>query len=243
VPVYNEAEHLAQVVQALMEKAKTLPVQCEWIFVDDFSNDASLTVLKTLQRQYDFKIIVQENNQGKGAAVIRGIEAASGDFIVIQDADFEYDLSDVARLLEPLIEQRADVVYGNRFGEGSFQAHWTWHYFANRILTILSNLLSGIHLSDMETCYKVFRAELLKSMRLQSKRFGVEVELTAYLAKVSIRIQELPISYHPRTRRQGKKITWKDGFAALWHLFRFNWFTSVEQAYGLKESRPRASDS
>ena len=228
VPVYNEEKQLAQVIHALM--ATPCPIDREWIFVDDSSKDGSLAILHELKAQYKYRVIEQKPNQGKGAAVIHGIREAAGDLILIQDADFEYDPLDIPSLLEPLLQGKADVVYGSRF-KNSQQVHRTYHYFVNRLLTILSNLLSGIYLTDMETCYKVFRADLLKSMNLQSKRFGIEVELTAYLGKARTRIYELPISYFPRTRLQGKKINWKDGVAALGHLVRFNWLTSLEEAF------------
>jgi glycosyltransferase involved in cell wall biosynthesis len=205
------------------------PIQREWIFVDDCSSDRSLEILRELQPKYQFRLIERPHNQGKGAATAIGIYEAKGDLITIQDADFEYDPRDIPSLLEPLIQGHADVVYGSRFRESPVP--WTLHYFANRVLTVLSNLFSGLSLTDMETCYKVFRADLLKSMKLKSKRFGIEVELTAYVAKTSARVSELPISYHPRTRLQGKKITWKDGVAALWHLMRFNFGVGHDQAF------------
>lgn len=229
VPVYNEAPKLQDVVTALM--ASPCPLEREWVFVDDGSTDNSVEILQGLAQKYGFRVIQQERNQGKGAAVIRGIKEATGDLIIIQDADFEYDPRDIPSLLEPLIEGKADVVYGSRFKHNVKQVHRTYHYFVNRFLTVLSNLLSGIYLTDMETCYKVFRADLLKSMKLTSKRFGIEIELTAYMAKLRLRVFELPISYFPRTKLYGKKINWKDGFAALFHLVRYNVFTSVEQAY------------
>mgnify|MGYP000346384860 CR=1 FL=1 len=231
IPVYNEERHLAEVIRRLM--ATPCPIEREWIFVDDKSRDGSLRVLRALQREYKFRIIEQDPNQGKGAAVIRGIREATGDFIIIQDADFEYDPRDIPSLLQPLLEDRADVVYGSRFKTSAMQVHRTYHFFVNRFLTVLSNLLSGIYLTDMETCYKVFRADLIRSMNLRSKRFGIEVELTAYVAKARARIFELPISYFPRTHLQGKKIGWKDGVAALWHLLRFNTFTSIDKAFTL----------
>lgn len=248
VPVYNEERHLADVIQMLM--ASPCPIEREWIFVDDKSRDQSLAILKRLAPQHGFRVIEQDPNQGKGAAVIRGIREATGDFIMIQDADFEYDPADVPALLQPLLDGKADVVYGSRFKKSSSQVHRTYHYFVNRLLTVLSNLFSGIYLTDMETCYKIFRADLIQSMNLQSRRFGIEVELTAYIAKVRARIYEHPISYFPRTRLQGKKINWKDGIAALFHLMRFNWFLSAEQAFskiperyltqGAREARPPA---
>lgn len=229
VPVYNEERLLAKVIERLM--ASPCPIEREWIFVDDCSKDGSLAIMKALQPKYGYRLIEQSTNQGKGAAVIRGIKEATGDFIVIQDADFEYDPDDVATLLVPLISGKADVVYGSRFKKSAQQIHRTYHYFVNRFLTVISNLLSGIYLTDMETCYKVFKADFLKSMQLKSNRFGIEVELTAYVAKARVRIYELPISYFPRTRLQGKKIGWKDGIAALGHLVRFNLLISADKAF------------
>ena len=150
---------------------------------------------------------------------------------MVQDADLEYDPDDVPTLLKPLLEDQADVVYGSRFKSNALQVHRTYHYFVNRFLTLLSNLFSGIYLTDMETCYKLFRADLIKSMDLTSRRFGIEVELTANIAKTSARIYELPISYHPRTRLQGKKINWRDGFAALYHLVHYNFFRSFDESF------------
>ncbi len=228
VPVYNEERQLAAVVHSLMKAP--CPIEREWIFVDDHSTDRSLLILKELAGQYGFTLLEQADNRGKGSAVRRGIALATGDFIVIQDADFEYDPRDIPNLLQPLLENNADVVYGSRFKNGQ-QVHRTFHYFGNLLLTILSNLLSGIYLTDMETCYKVFRADVLKAMRLKSQRFGLEVELTAYVAKARLRIMELPISYFPRSHLQGKKIGWKDGVAALFHVVRFNLLTSSEEAF------------
>ena len=238
VPVYNEARQLEEVIRTLMQSA--CPIEREWIFVDDQSTDGSRDILRRLQPEFGFKLLEQEPNQGKGAAVIRGIQEATGDYIIIQDADFEYDCADIPGLLRPMIEGRADVVYGSRF-KSSHQVRRTYHYFVNRFLTVLSNLMSGIYLTDMETCYKLFRADLLKPMKLQSRRFGIEVEFTAYIAKTRARVYELPISYYPRTRLQGKKINWKDGVAALGHLIRFNWMTAVEDAFDLRALPKRYS--
>lgn len=229
VPVYNEEEHLAAVVQRIY--AAPCPIEREFIFVNDASTDRSLEVLVGLQEKYKFVLENHPVNRGKGAAIITGIVRATGDYIVIQDADFEYDPNEIPSLLAPLLSDKADVVFGSRFRDGSPQVHRTFHFFVNWTLTFLSNLLSGIRLTDMETCYKLFRADLLKAMQIQSQRFGIEVEVTAYVAKVRARVFEMPISYFPRTRLQGKKINWKDGVAALFHLLRFNCFTPLEQAF------------
>lgn len=229
VPVYNEIRTLKEVVPVLY--SVPLPIESEWIFIDDKSTDGSLAVLKELAKTYPMKLIEHEKNMGKGAAVIRGFKEATGDLIMIQDADLEYDPRDILKLLEPFMNDQADVVYGSRFKKNATQVHRTYHYFVNRFLTLMSNLFSGIYLTDMETCYKIFRGDLLKSMQLQSQRFGIEVELTAYLGKVRARIFELPISYFPRTRLQGKKISWKDGVAALRHLIHFNLVVSKEEAF------------
>lgn len=229
VPVFNEGRYLENVLHYLMRSE--CPIDREWIFIDDCSTDNSREILRRLKTQYQFQLIEHSKNEGKGQAVIHGITQARGTLVMIQDADFEYDVSDVPSLIAPLVENRADVIYGSRFRDGCYQVHRTYHYFINRFLTFLSNLLSGIYLTDMETCYKIFRSDLVKSMRLTSKRFGIEIELTAYIAKTSARIFELPIHYYPRTRLHGKKINWKDGVAALFHLVRFNFCVSIDQAF------------
>ncbi len=221
IPVYNEAPRLEEFIRRFF--AVKLPVTREVIFVDDGSRDDSRRILEALAPRYGFRLVEQGANQGKGAAVRAGIRAATGDYVLIQDADFEYDPTEIPRLLRPILQGRADVVYGSRFKRSGVQVHRTFHYIVNRLLTFLSNLLSGIYLTDMETCYKIFPRDLLQAMKLSSRRFGIEVELTAYLAKTSARIVELPISYRPRTRLQGKKISWRDGIAALFHLMRYNW--------------------
>lgn len=232
VPVYNEARHLEAVVHGLMRSPCPLPR--EWLFVNDCSTDGSTDILTQLGVHYpDIRVIHQPRNMGKGAAAIRGFTEATGDIVMIQDADFEYDPHDVPALLAPILDGKADVVYGSRFKKSAPQIHRTYHYFVNRLLTILSNVLSGLYLTDMETCYKLFRAPLVKGMRLRSQRFGIEVELTAYVAKTRARMYELPISYFPRTQLQGKKINWRDGVAALWHLVRFNLLISQEQAFAV----------
>lgn len=229
VPVFNEETHLRNVFEYLMKSPSN--IEREFIFVDDCSKDKSLEILKELNLTHSFKLIKQDKNQGKGAAIIRGIKECTGDIIMIQDADFEYDPWDVPKLIEPIIDNRADVVFGSRFKKNAPQIHRTYHYFVNRFLTTVSNLFSGIYLTDMETCYKIFRADLIKSMNLESNRFGIEVEFTAYIAKTSARIFELPVHYYPRTTLQGKKINWKDGVAALIHLFKFNFLRNYDEAF------------
>ncbi len=234
IPVFNEENHLHEVLERLF--ASPCPIAREWIFVDDASADGSPAILDALAERPDVTIIHQAVNGGKGSALRAGFDAARGDFVMVQDADMEYDPADVPKLLAPLIADEADVVFGSRFRADRVQVHRTFHYLGNRLLTDLSNLASGIYLSDMETCYKIFRADLIKPMRLRSQRFGFEVESTAYVAKTTARIFELPISYAPRTRLAGKKIGWKDGVAALWHIVHFNLLTRPGRAFsGLPE--------
>jgi glycosyltransferase involved in cell wall biosynthesis len=220
VPVFNEGPILEGVIQRLFQAP--CPVPREFIFVNDGSRDETLTILERHSSSFPYRIVNCRINRGKGAAIREGLKEVSGDYVLIQDADLEYDPADIPALIAPLVLAHADVVYGSRFKKTSPQVHRTYHYSVNRFLTSLSNLLSGIYLTDMETCYKVFPTELLRSMNLVSNRFGIEIELTAYLAKTSARVFELPIAYRPRSTLQGKKISWRDGVAALFHLVRFN---------------------
>ena len=236
VPVYNEQRHLERLVRHLL--SSNCPVEREWIFIDDASTDGSAIILNRLASEFNFQFLCFETNRGKGAAVIEGIRAATGDLILIQDADFEYDVNDIPALLKPLLIDQCDVVFGSRFKAG---APNNFHTFVNYFLTSASNLLSGLRLTDMETCYKIFRADLLKSMNLTSQRFGVEVEMTAYIAKLKLRVVELPIRYRPRTRAEGKKIGWRDGVAALGHLIKFNLFISRRQAFRAPAVQPKES--
>ncbi len=229
VPVFNEAPDVLAVLSRLL--AVGFPIEREVVVVDDCSTDGTLRLLDELAASGAVRLLRRARRGGKGAAVADGIAAASGDYLIIHDADHEYDPRDIPRLLQLLLDDEADVVYGSRFRREGTRVHRTFHYLGNRLLTDLSNALSGIYLTDMETCYKLFRADLVKAMRLRARGFGFEVEATAYLAKTGARIAELPISYNPRTREAGKKIAWTDGVAALWQLVRFNLLVDRERAF------------
>jgi glycosyltransferase involved in cell wall biosynthesis len=221
VPVYNEEATL----EVAVGRIRDVPLNVEIVAVNDGSTDASKEILDRLHEAGLIEqVIHQPRNLGKGAAVRAGIRAATGHVIVIQDADLEYDPGEFPILLEPIRSGMADAVFGSRFHGGPRRVLFFWHSVGNRLLTLLSNMLTDLTLSDMETCYKMVRADILKSLPLVSSRFGIEVELTARLAKAGARIWEMPISYSGRTYDEGKKIDWRDGVAALWHVFRFNLF-------------------
>ena len=232
IPIYNEENNLPQLLAKV--DGFNFPIPKEIILIDDKSQDRSLEIIKNFPFVSEHLLLTHPVNQGKGAALRTGINASSGEIVAIQDADFEYQLEDLQSLLPPLINDEADVIYGSRFRKEHYQVHRTFHYLGNRFLTFLSNLLSGMYLSDMETCYKVFRGEVLRNIILKNNRFGFEPEVTAKLARLNLRVQERPISYFPRNYLQGKKITWKDGVAAIWHILYFNLLeTSNEQSFHL----------
>lgn len=243
VPVYNERQFLPEMLQRV-QAVELNNINREIVIVDDASTDGTADFLETLSEQKNrgevdhftdpetgsevrlsnLKIYFQGKNQGKGAALRRGFNEATGDVAVVQDADLEYDPEDYESLLGPIIRGEADVVYGSRFIGGPHRVLFFWHYAGNRLLTLFSNMLTNLNLTDMETCYKMFRAEVLDEIEIQQDRFGFEPEVTAKVAKGDWRIYEVPVSYYGRTYDEGKKITWVDGIKAFWCILRYNLF-------------------
>ncbi len=226
VPVFNEVNTLEEAIR----RVRSIRLPKEIIVIDDGSTDGTPDLLKRLEAETkpgndplnELKVCFQPINEGKGAAIKSGLRHITGDIVIIQDADLEYDPQDYMRLLEPILAGRADVVYGTRFcGGGAHRVLFFWHYVGNQILTFFSNMLTNLNLSDMEVGYKVFRAESLKGIEIKSKRFGFEPEITVKVARKKCRVYEVPISYYGRTYQEGKKITWKDGIAAFYFLVRF----------------------
>ena len=226
MPVYNEKSTLAECVRRVL--AVELPLEKEFVIVDDASTDGSGATIEEIRAEHSdvqIKTIRHENNQGKGAALRSGFKEVSGDVVIVQDADLEYDPQDYRRLLKPILDGRADVVYGSRFvGGDERRVLYYWHAVGNRLVTWLSNMCTNLNLTDMETCYKVFVRDVVDSLHIKSNRFGVEPEMTAKIARAKWRVYEVGISYSGRTYAEGKKITWRDGLRALATIVRFRFF-------------------
>lgn len=219
MPVYNEQD----TIETIIEQVLSEPTEKELIIVDDCSKDGTRDILQKITDPR-IRIFYHDVNQGKGAAIRTAISKISGDVAIIQDADLEYNPKEYARMIKPIVEDNADVVYGSRFRGAEQRVLFFWHYIANKFLTLLSNMMTNLNLSDMETCYKAFRSSTLQKIEIQSNRFGVEPELTAKVAKMHCRVYEIPISYYGRDYTEGKKITWRDGFSAIWCIIKFNLF-------------------
>ncbi len=223
IPVFNEVQTVEELLRRV-RAADTGGLVKEIVLVDDASTDGTAELLKRLIVTTDIKHYSHPVNRGKGAAIRTCLQHATGDILLIQDADLEYDPTDYQKLIRPILDGRADVVYGSRFAGGTHRVLLFWHYMANRFLTLLSNLLCNLNLTDMETCYKVFRRECVQGLKLTADRFGIEPELTAKLARRRYRFYETDINYAGRDYTEGKKIGWKDGIAALWFIFRYRFF-------------------
>lgn len=217
IPVYNEKHTILEVLRRV--RAVDLPK--EIIVVDDCSTDGTREILKSLAADSELKIVFHERNRGKGAALRTGFAAVTGDIVVVQDADLEYDPAEYPALIQPILANKADVVFGSRFLGGPHRVLFFWHSVGNKVLTTLSNMFTDLNLTDMETCYKVFRADILRRIRLRENRFGFEPEFTAKVARARCRVYEVPISYSGRDYSEGKKITWKDGIAALYFIIKY----------------------
>ena len=227
MPVFNERDTVCELLDRVRAAALPDGLAREVVIVDDGSTDGTRELLEAYAGEHPDGVTLHlhTQNRGKGAAIATAIQQATGDILLIQDADLEYDPSEYGKLLRPILDGLADVVIGSRFLGGPHRVLYFWHYVGNRMLTTLSNVLTNLNLTDMECCYKVFRADVLRRLSLRSERFGIEPELVARVAQLGCRIYEVPVSYHGRDYAHGKKITWKDGLAAVWHILRFTLFS------------------
>jgi glycosyltransferase involved in cell wall biosynthesis len=232
IPVYNEEK----TVESVLDKVLSRPETAEVVVVDDASTDSSREVMRRYIDSHSEKkitLLVQEKNSGKGAAIRRGFDVATAPIVIVQDADWEYSPDDYPLVLEPITSGKADIVYGSRFQGGPGQVLNYRHMMGNKLITFVSNVMTNLALTDVESCYKVFKREVIQNLNLETCRFGIEVEMTAKIAKArrQLRIHEVPISYNNRSYDEGKKITWKDGVAAFWHMFKYNFLQSSEKFY------------
>ena len=234
IPAYNEVV----TVEALLRRVRELPLRLEVIVVDDGSSDGTRDLLRSFEGTLIDRLVMHDQNRGKGAALRTGFAVATGDVVVVQDADLEYDPLEIPMLLRPILSGKADAVYGSRFLGGPHRVLFFWHSVGNRLLTLMSNMFTDVNLTDMETCYKLVRRELLASLPLSAERFGIEPELTARLAQAGARIYELPISYDGRSYAEGKKIGWKDGVSAFWYILKYNVFGSRPPKWTVPEVEP-----
>ncbi len=217
IPVYNEVSTIEEIIR----RVKQVDIDKEIVVVDDYSTDGTRQHLEKMEQAGDIRVFYHQQNMGKGAAIRTAFKHVQGEITIIQDADLEYDPNEYSRLIQPIVDGEADVVFGSRFIGGSHRVLLFWHYAGNKLLTLLSNMFTNLNLTDMETCYKVFKTEVIKKIEIKSNRFGFEPEITAKVAKLKCCIYELPISYYGRDYSQGKKITWRDGFVALWSIIKY----------------------
>jgi glycosyltransferase involved in cell wall biosynthesis len=242
IPVYNEVATILELVEKVVDGCKAvsdLVSEFEMVMVDDGSKDGTRALLtQHLSNHPNIRIFLQEVNQGKGAAIKMGFSKTTGDVVLVQDADLEYDPSDYRQLLKPIVDGKADVVFGSRFKGDTSRVLYFYHFLGNQFLTFVSNCFTNLNLTDMETCYKVFKGPVIRSMLLSANRFGIEPEMTAKISKIrGLRIYEVPVSYFGRTYEEGKKIGWKDGVSAIWCILKYNLLTNFSESFSIESEK------